>query len=62
MILDKKAATYLSMVGFLDTRMGLDTKIIFGDEKYYPAVSMMACKAVYNNAAFTQSIVANWKV
>ncbi|XVF59408.1 hypothetical protein PTKIN_Ptkin07bG0273600 [Pterospermum kingtungense] len=61
-ILDKKAATYLSMVGFLDTRMDLDSSIIFGDDKYYPAISMMACKAVYNNEAYTKSIVGHWEM
>ncbi|XWS41905.1 hypothetical protein CRYUN_Cryun17cG0122300 [Craigia yunnanensis] len=60
---DRKAATYLSFVGFVDTRMELDSKINHGDGMYNPALSIMACKAVYNNAAYTKAIVdGHWEM
>ena len=43
--------------------MDLDSNIIYTDDKYYPALSIMACKAVYNNAAYTKAIVdGHWEV
>ena len=63
MIPDRKAATYLSVVGYCDTRMELDSKIKYGDGMYNPALSVMACKAAYNNAAYTEAIVeGHWEV
>ncbi|KAE8697347.1 Alpha/beta-Hydrolases superfamily protein, putative isoform 2 [Hibiscus syriacus] len=60
---DRKAATYLSFIGFTDTRMKLDSDIKHGNPMYYPALSIMACKAVYNNAAYNQALIENqWKM
>lgn len=60
---DKKAATYLSFIGFTDTRMELDSNIKYGNHMYYPALSIMACKAAYNNAAYNQALIeGQWKV
>ncbi|KAL4363980.1 hypothetical protein GQ457_04G035240 [Hibiscus cannabinus] len=60
---DREAATYLSFVGFTDTRMGLDSKIERGNLMYYPSLSIMACKAVYNNAAYNQALIeGQWKM
>ncbi|MBA0769005.1 hypothetical protein Gotri_017773 [Gossypium trilobum] len=60
---DKKAATYLSFVGFTDTRMELDINIKYGNAMYYPALSIMACKAAYNNAAYNQALIeGQWKM
>ncbi|XP_022773947.1 uncharacterized protein LOC111316203 [Durio zibethinus] len=60
---DREAANYLSFVGYVDTRMELDRNIKYGDGMYYPALSMMACKAVYNNAAYTEALVdGHWKM
>ncbi|XP_022773946.1 uncharacterized protein LOC111316202 [Durio zibethinus] len=51
------------MVGFCDTRMDLDSNIKYGNAMYYPALSMMASKAVYNNAAYTETIVkGHWQM
>ncbi|XVF17680.1 hypothetical protein REPUB_Repub10bG0144500 [Reevesia pubescens] len=60
---DRKAATYLSFVGYTDERMDLDSDIVYGDGMYYPALSIMACKAAYNNEAYTKAIVGNhWEM
>ncbi|XWS45267.1 hypothetical protein CRYUN_Cryun15aG0121800 [Craigia yunnanensis] len=43
--------------------MDLDSNIIYADDKYHPALSIMACKAVYNNAAYTKAIVdGHWEM
>ncbi|XP_022773948.1 uncharacterized protein LOC111316204 [Durio zibethinus] len=54
---DREAANYRSFIGYVDTRMKLDRDIKYGDGTYYPALSMMACKAAYNNSAYTEAIV-----
>ncbi|KAK8635734.1 hypothetical protein V6N13_004456 [Hibiscus sabdariffa] len=60
---DRKAATYLSFIRFTDTRMGLDSNIERGNPMYYPAVSIMASRAAYNNAAYNQALIeGQWKV
>ncbi|KAK8702982.1 hypothetical protein V6N13_021316 [Hibiscus sabdariffa] len=60
---DRKAASYLSLIGFLDARMKLDSKIKHDDPMFYPALSIMACKAVYNNPAYNKYIIEDqWKM
>ncbi|KAB2055663.1 hypothetical protein ERO13_A11G046900v2 [Gossypium hirsutum] len=60
---DKKAAAYLSFIGFTDTRMELDITIKYGNAMYYPALSIMAGKAAYNNAAYNQALIeGQWKM
>ena len=63
MIPDRKAATYRSFVGHTDTRMELARHIRYGNAMYYPALSIMACKSSYNNAAYNKAIVEGyWQV
>ena len=59
---DRKSAKYLSCIGNLDVRVKLDA-VKRDDCKYYVALSMMASKASYENAAFLKSTVEDrWKV
>ncbi|KAK8517119.1 hypothetical protein V6N13_092403 [Hibiscus sabdariffa] len=53
----REAKTYVSAVGIMDMRMELCKDIVCGDAMYYPALSIMAAKAVYENAAYNRSIV-----
>ncbi|TYJ08138.1 hypothetical protein E1A91_A11G054100v1 [Gossypium mustelinum] len=55
----REAATYVSAVGYTDLRKDLDKQIIYGNSMYYPALAIMTCKAVYNNAAYNKSIIEN---
>lgn len=58
---DPKSEKYLSFVGNLDVRVKLDATP--EDLKYYPALSMMASKASYENEAFLKTTVEDkWKV
>ncbi|WVZ23592.1 hypothetical protein V8G54_002136 [Vigna mungo] len=51
---------YLSLIGNLDVRVELDATP--EDFKYYPALSMMASKASYENEAFLKTTVEDkWK-
>ncbi|KAE8694042.1 Alpha/beta-Hydrolases superfamily protein, putative isoform 2 [Hibiscus syriacus] len=54
---DREAATYVSAVGYTDLRMDLSKEILYGNSMYYPSLSIMAAKAVYNNAAYNKSII-----
>ena len=59
---DPKSEKYLSVIGNLDVRVKLDAVAREG-YKYYPALSMMASKASYENQAFLKTTVEdNWKV
>jgi len=59
---DPKSEKYLSLIGNLDLRVKLDD-VVREDYKYYPALSMMASKASYENQAFLKTTVEdNWKV
>lgn len=58
---DPKSEKYLSLIGNLDVRVKLDAT--HEDFKYYPALSMMASKASYENQAFLKTTVEDkWKV
>ncbi|KAE8665944.1 Alpha/beta-Hydrolases superfamily protein, putative isoform 2 [Hibiscus syriacus] len=52
-----KTANFLSLIGLLDDRKELDSDITHGNPMYYPALSIMACKTVYNNAANNQAVI-----
>ncbi|CAJ1942817.1 unnamed protein product [Sphenostylis stenocarpa] len=59
---DPKSEKYLSLIGNLDVRIKLDV-VDREDCKYYPALSMMASKASYENEAFLKTTVEdNWKM
>ncbi|KAL9326947.1 hypothetical protein ACSQ67_007592 [Phaseolus vulgaris] len=59
---DPKSEKYLSVIGNLDVRVKLDAVAREG-YKYYPALSMMASKASYENQAFLKTTVEdNWKM
>ncbi|KAK8693110.1 hypothetical protein V6N13_070704 [Hibiscus sabdariffa] len=60
---DREAANYVSFIGYSDMRMDLSKEIVYGNAMYYPALSIMASKAAYNNAAYNKSIVEDhWGV
>ncbi|XP_039042382.1 triacylglycerol lipase OBL1-like [Hibiscus syriacus] len=43
--------------------MELDSNIKHGNPMYYPVLSIMACKAVYNNIAYSQTLIEDqWKM
>ncbi|XP_039042766.1 triacylglycerol lipase OBL1-like [Hibiscus syriacus] len=51
------------MHGLLDGRKKLDSEIRHGDPMYYPALSIMACKTVYSNAAYNKAVIEDsWKM
>ncbi|KAE8665772.1 Alpha/beta-Hydrolases superfamily protein, putative isoform 2 [Hibiscus syriacus] len=57
------SANFLSLIGLLDARKELDSEIKHGDPMYYPALSIMACKTVYSNAAYNQAVIEGpWKM
>ncbi|KAL2333545.1 hypothetical protein Fmac_014758 [Flemingia macrophylla] len=56
---DPKSEKYLSFVGNLDVRVKLDP-VQREDYKYYPALSMMASKASYENEAFLKTTVEDY--
>ncbi|RZB57320.1 hypothetical protein D0Y65_046124 [Glycine soja] len=59
---DPKSDKYLSFIGSLDVRVNMDDVVRREDSKYYPALSMMASKASYNNEAYLKTTVENyWK-
>ncbi|MCL7038790.1 hypothetical protein MKW94_020946 [Papaver nudicaule] len=60
---DTKSATYRSNTAFLDNRVQLDKKLVYGDSRYYAAFSIMAAKLAYENAAFVEATVKDhWKM
>lgn len=60
---DPKSGKYLSCIGNLDVRVKFDDVVQREDYKYYPALSMMASKASYENEAFLKTTVEDyWKV
>ncbi|XP_020236643.1 uncharacterized protein LOC109816162 [Cajanus cajan] len=56
---DPKSEKYLSFVGNLDVRVKMDP-VQREDYKYYPALSMMASKASYENEAFLKTTVEDY--
>ncbi|XP_052196043.1 triacylglycerol lipase OBL1-like isoform X2 [Diospyros lotus] len=60
---DRKSATFLSIIGHVDSRVELDKDIKHGDSRYNAALSMMASKASYENKAYLQTVVTDqWKM
>lgn len=60
-MLDKESETYVSAIGCLDTRVDLDIKP--DDIRYFPVLSAMASKVVYENRKFVEAVVkGQWKV
>ncbi|GMJ14436.1 hypothetical protein like AT5G67050 [Hibiscus trionum] len=53
----RNAATFVSAVGITDMRTELSKDIVYGDDMYFPALSIMAAKAVYENAAYNKSVI-----
>ncbi|KAG2390358.1 hypothetical protein LR48_Vigan07g270400 [Vigna angularis] len=56
---EKSSASYLSVVGFVDTRLDLDRNIKQNDAKYKGFLSMMASKISYENENFLCNAVQN---
>ncbi|KAK7263133.1 hypothetical protein RJT34_30718 [Clitoria ternatea] len=63
-VVNRECANYVSFIGHLDARVGLDNRITCEDPiKYNAALSMMASKVSYENKAFVQRIVEDhWKM
>lgn len=60
---EPSSATFLSVVGNLDSRVELDKSIKQVDPKYKGMLSMMASKLSYENEQFIKSAVTNhWEV
>lgn len=60
-MLDKESETYVSAIGCLDKRVDLDIKP--DDIRYFPVLSAMASKVVYENKKFVEAAVkGQWKV
>lgn len=60
---ERSSATFLSVVGYSDTRVDLDKSIKEKDTKYKGFLSMMASKLAYENEEFVSNAVQNhWDV
>ncbi|KAI3922245.1 hypothetical protein MKX01_005934 [Papaver californicum] len=60
---DPKSARYRSNTAFMDIRVQLDKNLIYGDNRYYAAFSVMAAKLAYENEAFVEKTVKDhWKM
>lgn len=60
-MLDKESETYVSAIGCLDKRVDLDIKPV--DIRYFPVLSAMASKVVYENKKFVEAAIkGQWKV
>ncbi|KAL9229767.1 hypothetical protein vseg_005200 [Gypsophila vaccaria] len=57
--IDENSEGFISFLGHLDGRIELDKEISKEDSRYYPALSMMAAKLVYENASFIKNTVTN---
>lgn len=63
MVPSKSSASFVSMIGLVDSRVDLDINIQPGTNKYFAALSAMASKLAYENHQHIQMIVENtWKV
>ncbi|XP_057969614.1 triacylglycerol lipase OBL1-like [Malania oleifera] len=59
----KESAEFMSAIGYVDERVGLDRNIKQDDRRYNGALSIMASKLAYENEACIKSIVTNhWKM
>ncbi|KAL8124901.1 hypothetical protein AgCh_012535 [Apium graveolens] len=60
-MLDKESETYVSAIGCLDKRVDLDIKPV--DIRYFPVLSAMASKVVYENKKFVEAAIkGQWKM
>ncbi|KAL8124904.1 hypothetical protein AgCh_012538 [Apium graveolens] len=60
-MLDKESETYVSAIGCLDKRVDLDIKPV--DIRYFPVLSAMASKVVYENKKFVEAAIkGQWKL
>lgn len=60
-MLDKDSETYVSVIGCLDKRVDLDIKP--DNIRYFPVLSAMASKVVYENKKFVEAAVkGQWKM
>ncbi|KAK1383277.1 putative triacylglycerol lipase [Heracleum sosnowskyi] len=60
-MLDKESEAYVSVIGCLDKRVDLDVKP--DDSRYFPVLSAMASKIVYENKKFVEAAVkGQWKM
>lgn len=60
-MLDKESESYVSAIGCLDKRVDLD--INPDNSKYFPLLSALASKVVYENKNFVKAAVeGQWKV
>ncbi|KAF5201160.1 alpha/beta-Hydrolases superfamily protein [Thalictrum thalictroides] len=60
---DSTSVTFRSTIGNIDKRVDLDKNILYGESRYYGALSIMASKLSYENEAFINNTVTNeWKV
>ncbi|KAL3505163.1 hypothetical protein ACH5RR_035004 [Cinchona calisaya] len=60
---NKSSATFRSILGMLDTRVDLDSKIKANDDRYGAALSIMAAKLSYENEAFARNVVrGSWQM
>ncbi|XP_058221076.1 triacylglycerol lipase OBL1-like [Rhododendron vialii] len=61
--LDKSSAKFVSVLGYVDTRVELDKNIKTADDRYGAALSIMASKLAYEYQPFAQSVVTDhWKM
>ncbi|XP_051150856.1 triacylglycerol lipase OBL1-like [Andrographis paniculata] len=59
---DKESERFASLVGNLDKRLNLDTKMVVREE-YFAALAMMGAKLSYENQSFVQKVVSNrWQM
>ncbi|KAI3901652.1 hypothetical protein MKW92_042484 [Papaver armeniacum] len=60
---DRNSARFKSNTAFLDNRVQLDKNLVYGDNRYCAAFSIMAAKLAYENAAFVEATVKDhWKM
>ncbi|KAH6803935.1 alpha/beta-Hydrolases superfamily protein [Perilla frutescens var. frutescens] len=60
---DIRSSSFLSFVGNIDKRIELESEIRQEDARYYPALSIMAAKASYENHHYIHSAVSHhWKM
>lgn len=60
---ERSSAEFLTVVGYLDTRVDLDKNIHEKDPKYKGLLSIMASKFAYENEQFISTMITNhWDV
>lgn len=59
----EKSASFVSIIGMIDSRVDLDTYVEAGTHKYFASLSAVASKLAYENDHYIQIIVEDtWKV